>query len=64
MMLDAQVLGAPLLDHHGLDLDAAGRVTYLVQQRFRGAVGQVVEVLRRDNLRDLLGGVQLVDVDL
>ena len=34
-MLDSQVLQAPLLDHRELDLDAARRVTYIIEQRFR-----------------------------
>jgi hypothetical protein len=29
-MLDSGVLRAPLLDHRGLDLDAARRVTYVL----------------------------------
>ena len=47
MMLDAQVLGAPLLDHRGLDLDAAGRVTYLLEQRFRYDYDAPVKSLRQ-----------------
>jgi transglutaminase-like putative cysteine protease len=47
MMLDAQVLGAPLLDHRGLDLDAAGRVTYLLEQRFRYDYDAPVASLRQ-----------------
>jgi transglutaminase-like putative cysteine protease len=35
MMLDAQVLSAPLIDHRGLDLDAAARITYVLEQGFR-----------------------------
>jgi transglutaminase-like putative cysteine protease len=35
MMLSAELLSAPLLDHRGLDLDGASRVTYVLQQSFR-----------------------------
>ena len=35
MMLDQQLLQAPVLDHKGLDLDGAERVTYLLEQSFR-----------------------------
>jgi transglutaminase-like putative cysteine protease len=34
MMLDQQLLAAPVLDHHSVDLDAADRVTYLLEQSF------------------------------
>jgi transglutaminase-like putative cysteine protease len=34
-MLDSQLLNAPMLDPLGLDLDRAGRLTYLLEQRFR-----------------------------
>ena len=47
MMLDSRVLEAPLLDHHGLDLDAAGRVTYVLQQSFRYDYEAPVESLRQ-----------------
>jgi transglutaminase-like putative cysteine protease len=47
MMLDSQVLEAPLLDHRGLDLDAAGRVTYVLQQSFRYEYDSPVESLRQ-----------------
>jgi transglutaminase-like putative cysteine protease len=35
MMLDAEVLSAPLIDHRGLDLEAAARITYILEQGFR-----------------------------
>src|ERR1700722_11131135 len=35
-----------------------------IQQRFGGASGQVVHVLHRHDRRDLLGGGELIDVDL
>ena len=47
MMLDSRVLEAPLLDHRGLDLDAAGRVTYVLQQSFRYDYDSPVESLRQ-----------------
>ena len=47
MMLDSAVLTAPLLDHRGLDLDAAGRVTYVLQQSFRYDYDAPVESLRQ-----------------
>ena len=34
MTLSSQLLTAPLLDHRGLDLDAAGRITYVLEQSF------------------------------
>ena len=34
-MLDSQLLQAPVLDHRGMDLDAAERVTYIIEQSFR-----------------------------
>ena len=46
MMLDAQLCTAPVLDHRGLDLDAAGRVTYILQQSFRYDYQTPVESLR------------------
>ncbi len=46
-MLDAQVLQAPLLDHRGLDLDAAERVTYVLEQSFRYDYEAPVESLRQ-----------------
>src|ERR1700723_4370620 len=47
MMLDPQVLQAPVLDHRGLDLDAAGRVTYVLEQSFRYEYDSPVESLRQ-----------------
>jgi transglutaminase-like putative cysteine protease len=47
MMLDAQVLQAPLLDHSGLDLDAAGRLTYVIEQSFRYDYDAPVKSLRQ-----------------
>jgi transglutaminase-like putative cysteine protease len=47
MMLDSRVLEAPLLDHRGLDLDAAGRVTYVLQQSLRYEYDSPVESLRQ-----------------
>jgi transglutaminase-like putative cysteine protease len=47
MMLDSQVLQAPLLDHRELDLDAAGRVTYIIEQRFRYDYDAPVKSLRQ-----------------
>jgi len=47
MMLDSQLLGAPVLDHHGLDLDAAGRVTYVIRQSFRYEYDSPVNSLRQ-----------------
>jgi len=46
-MLDDQVLSAPLLDHHGLDLDSASRITYLLKQSFRYDYDAPVESLRQ-----------------
>jgi transglutaminase-like putative cysteine protease len=47
MMLSAEVLSAPLLDHSGLDLEAAGRVTYILEQSFRYEYEAPVESLRQ-----------------
>lgn len=47
MMLDAQVLSAPLMDHRGLDLDAAARVTYILEQGFRYEYETPVALLRQ-----------------
>jgi transglutaminase-like putative cysteine protease len=47
MMLDSQALRASLLDHRGLDLEAAGRVTYLLEQSFRYEYDTPVESLRQ-----------------
>jgi transglutaminase-like putative cysteine protease len=47
MMLDPQVLQAPVLDHRGLDLDAAGRLSYILEQSFRYEYDAPVESLRQ-----------------
>jgi transglutaminase-like putative cysteine protease len=47
MMLSSELLSAPLLDHRGLDLDAASRVTYVLQQSFRYDYDQPVQALRQ-----------------
>ena len=47
MKLDSGVLSANLLDHRGLDLDAAERVTYLLEQSFRYEYDAPVESLRQ-----------------
>jgi transglutaminase-like putative cysteine protease len=46
-MLDAQVLQARLLDHRELDLDAAGRLTYVIEQSFRYDYDAPVKSLRQ-----------------
>jgi transglutaminase-like putative cysteine protease len=46
MMLDQQLLHAPVLDHHSVDLDAAERVTYLLEQSFRYDYPGPIERLR------------------
>jgi transglutaminase-like putative cysteine protease len=46
-MLDSQLLQAPVLDHRGLDLDAAGRVTYIIEQSFRYDYEAPVRSLRQ-----------------
>jgi len=46
-MLDAGLLSAPVLDHRGLDLDAADRITYLLRQRFRYVYSDAVTSLRQ-----------------
>ena len=46
-MLDAALLGAPVLDHRGLDLDAAERITYILRQRFRYVYDDAVTSLRQ-----------------
>jgi transglutaminase-like putative cysteine protease len=46
-MLDAQVLEAPLLDHGELDLDAARRLTYIIEQSFRYDYDAPVKSLRQ-----------------
>ena len=47
MTLSSQLLTAPLLDHRGLDLDAAGRITYVLEQSFRYDYNAPVESLRQ-----------------
>jgi transglutaminase-like putative cysteine protease len=47
MMLDARVLEAPLLDHRQLDLEAARRVTYIIEQSFRYDYDAPVKSLRQ-----------------
>jgi transglutaminase-like putative cysteine protease len=47
MMLDTQVLQAPLLDHSELDLDAARRLTYVIEQSFRYDYDAPVKSLRQ-----------------
>jgi transglutaminase-like putative cysteine protease len=39
--------GTPVLDHHGLDLDAAGQVTYVLTQSFRYEYDEPVTQLRQ-----------------
>ena len=46
-MLDARVLGAPLLDHREVNLDSAGHVTYVLEQSFRYEYDAPVESLRQ-----------------
>ncbi len=46
-MLDSGVLRAPLLDHRGLDLDTAQRVTYVLEQSFRYEYDSPVKSLRQ-----------------
>jgi|HubBroStandDraft_2_1064218.scaffolds.fasta_scaffold51460_2 transglutaminase-like putative cysteine protease len=47
MMIDAQLLAAPLLDHRGLDLDSAASVTYVLEQSFRYEYAEPVTALRQ-----------------
>jgi transglutaminase-like putative cysteine protease len=47
MMLDASLLHAPVLDHRGLDLGAARRVSYVLEQSFRYEYDAPVESLRQ-----------------
>ncbi len=47
MTFDSQLLHAPQLDHRGMDLDAAGRVTYILQQSFRYDYDAPVQSLRQ-----------------
>jgi transglutaminase-like putative cysteine protease len=46
MMLDQQLIHAPVLDHRNVDLDGAGRVTYLLEQSFRYDYPGPVQQLR------------------
>ncbi len=46
-MLDPSVLRAPVLDHRGLDLGAARRVSYVLEQSFRYEYDTPVEALRQ-----------------
>jgi transglutaminase-like putative cysteine protease len=47
MMLDPSVLSAPVLDHRRLDLGAARRVRYVLEQRFRYEYDAPVRELRQ-----------------
>jgi transglutaminase-like putative cysteine protease len=47
MMLDPSVLSAPVLDHHRLDLGAARRVRYVLEQKFRYEYDAPVSELRQ-----------------
>ena len=47
MKLDPSVLHAPVLDHRGLDLAAARRVSYVLEQSFRYEYDAPVESLRQ-----------------
>ena len=47
MKLDPAVLSAPLLDHHRIDLGAASRVRYVLEQSFRYEYDQPVTKLRQ-----------------
>lgn len=47
MNLDQAVLGAPVLDHRGLDLAAARRVSYVLEQTLRYDYDAPVESLRQ-----------------
>ena len=47
MMLNAEALTASLLDHRGLDLESADRVTYVLQQTFRYDYEAPVQALRQ-----------------
>ena len=46
MMLDQQLIHAPVLDHRNVDLDGADRVTYLLEQSFRYDYSGPVQQLR------------------
>ena len=47
MMLDPSVLSAPVLDHRRLDLGAASRVRYVLEQKFRYEYDAPVRELRQ-----------------
>jgi transglutaminase-like putative cysteine protease len=47
MMLDPSVLSAPVLDHQRLDLGAARRVRYVLEQKFRYEYDEPVRELRQ-----------------
>src|ERR1700743_1384814 len=47
MMLDPSVLSAPVLDHRRLDLSAASRVRYVLEQKFRYEYDAPVRELRQ-----------------
>ncbi len=47
MMLDSSVLQAPVLDHRGLDLAAARRVRYVLEQSFRYEYDAPVQSLKQ-----------------
>ena len=47
MTLDPQQLRSQLLDHRALDLDAARRVTYVIEQTFRYEYDAPVQSLRQ-----------------
>jgi transglutaminase-like putative cysteine protease len=47
MMLDARLLSAPLMDHRRLDLEAAARLTYVLEQSFRYDYEAPVAALRQ-----------------
>lgn len=46
MMLDSSTLSRPQIDHQTVDLDAAERVTYVLEQSFRYEYDQPVSALR------------------
>src|SRR5580658_1484473 len=47
MMLDPSVLSAPVLDHQRLDLGAARRLRYVLEQKFRYEYDEPVRELRQ-----------------
>jgi transglutaminase-like putative cysteine protease len=47
MMLSSELLQAPLLDHSGMDLQSARRVTYVIRQSFRYDYDTPVTALRQ-----------------